>query len=132
MNIFIKDAELIFILQDFTNLVRNGRLSKSKAAFASVLNIIPIMKGLNGEVEIASKTRGMNKAIQKLVNSIEEKGVDISDRILSIAHCNAPELAKEVYDLVIEKKYNFKSIVISQTHGISTVYAQQGGVLLAY
>jgi hypothetical protein len=51
--------------------------------------------------------------------------------VLGISHCNAEEkalfLKKE-----IEKKYNFKEIKIFETRGISTVYASDGGIVIAF
>ena len=55
---------------------------------------------------------------------------DYENRVLAIAHCNCPERAEYV-KACIEKMAKFKKIVIVDTAGISSMYANDGGVILA-
>ena len=52
-------------------------------------------------------------------------------RILCITHCNCLERAFSLKEMVL-KSCCFRDIILCETHGISTVYANDGGVIAAY
>ena len=66
-----------------------------------------------------------------MVESIVKEGRDLSRRILAIAHCNCPQRAEFVKNL-IEKNLDVGEIVIIETKGVSTLYACDGGIILSY
>ena len=66
-----------------------------------------------------------------LVEVIGEQGQNLEDKVLGIAHCNALESALAFKEEVL-KRYNFKDIVIVRTGGISSVYANEGGLIIAF
>ena len=129
---YIADTETMFVLESLEALRKNGRLSKVKALVATALNIKPLM-GADSEGNIIQlgQARGVNKALQKLIDSIGEKKQDIEDRRLVIAHCNCESRAKWVKEQ-IEKVYEFAEIIIVETAGISTLYASDGGIIVAF
>ena len=129
---YIADTETMFVLESLEALRKNGRLSKVKALVATALNIKPLM-GADSEGNIIQlgQARGVNKALQKLIDSIGEKKQDIKNRRLVIAHCNCESRAKWVKEQ-IEKVYEFAEIIIVETAGISTLYASDGGIIVAF
>ena len=129
---YIADTETMFVLESLEALRKNGRLSKVKALVATALNIKPLM-GADSEGNIIQlgQARGVNKALQKLIDSIGEKKQDIKNRRLVIAHCNCESRAKWVKEQ-IEKVYEFAEIMIVETAGISTLYASDGGIIVAF
>ena len=50
--------------------------------------------------------------------------------MLAIAHCNCPKRAERVKEK-LEKLMNFKDILILDTAGISSMYANDGGIIIA-
>ena len=70
----------------------------------------------------------MNKALERMVKDMISKTKDCENRVLAIAHCNCPERAKAVKEK-IEKIAKFKKIII--TAGVSSMYANDGGVIMA-
>ena len=72
----------------------------------------------------------MAKALDYMVNEIVKRTKECEKKILSIAHCNCPERAQFVKD-TIEKVAKFKKIVIVNTAGVSSMYANEGGVILS-
>ena len=62
---------------------------------------------------------------------IGEQGQNLEDKVLGIAHCNALESALAFKEEVL-KRYNFKDIVIVRTGGISSVYANEGALIIAF
>ena len=59
-----------------------------------------------------------------------EKTPDSENRILAISHCNCPERAQYVKEC-LEKSAKFKDIFIVDTAGVSSMYANDGGVIIA-
>jgi hypothetical protein len=59
------------------------------------------------------------------------KDIDMSERTLYITHCQCPDRARFARDVVL-KKVGFKDCQILKAGGISTIYANSGGFVLAY
>lgn len=129
---FIKnDMNTLILLENVENLVKNGRMSKVAGTIATFLSIQPILYADNGDILIFDKTIGMKKAVIKLVDSIDKVCKDVKERTLVITHCNNPERASLVKQKV-EEKYNFKKIYVNEAKGLGTLYANDGGVVLAF
>lgn len=133
-NQYIKEMKTFFVLESLDNLIKAGRMSKLKGRIASALSIKPIMGSTDdGNIRLVKKARGTNKALSKLVDVIEEEGehTKFSEKILGISHVNAYERAKKLKEDIL-KKYKFKDIIIVEARGISTVYANEGGIIIAF
>ncbi|MDL2310450.1 DegV family protein [Peptostreptococcaceae bacterium OttesenSCG-928-C18] len=128
---FISNMKTYFILDKFDTLVKNGRMSKFTGTLAKALSFKPVMTAIDGEIQVHSKTRGYNKAASRLVELIGEEGSNIEDKTLIIAHCQASDRAKSIKK-DIASKYDFKDIEIVETGMLSSVYANTGGVILAF
>lgn len=128
---YIEELNTVFVLQKLDNLEKSGRLSLMQSKIASVLNINLILGANDGEIELMQKARGVKKAIEKMINMISELGGDVTQKRLVIAHCQAAEYAKMAMEKAKEK-YNFKDIIVVATRGLSSNYANAGGLILAY
>ena len=127
---YIESQDTYFVLETLETLRKAGRLTNLKAFIANTLNIKPIMGATpEGTICQLDQTRGMNKALDKMVHLMLAKVNDAENRILAISHCNCPERAKIVKDK-IEKLANFKKIIIINTAGVSSMYANDGGVIM--
>lgn len=129
---YIGHQETLFVLDNLETLRKNGRLSGVKATLVSVLNIKPVMMAtLEGTIEQCILGRGTKKALKKMVEEVGKKASDMENRIFAISHCNCPERAVLVREEV-KKLYKFKKIVIADTAGVSTMYANDGGIVIAF
>lgn len=129
---YIKEMKTFFVLESLDNLIKAGRISALKGKVASLLSIKPIMEGdSKGEISKVESVRGTKKALRRLVEVIGEKGEKFEEKILGIAHCNSLERAENFKKEVL-KRYKFKDIIIVDTKGISTVYANEGGIIIAF
>lgn len=132
VNHYIKEMKTFFILESLDNLIKSGRLSKIKGLLASALHIKPIMgEDGAGNIRQVEKVRGSTKAFKRLVEIIGEKGEKLEDKVIGIAHCNAIEKAKQLKAEILNR-YSFKDVIIVDTAGISTVYANEGGIIIAF
>ncbi len=129
---YITEMKTLFILESLDNLIKAGRIGLLKGKLATILSIFPIMKSNEkGQIDLLENIRGSKKAFNRLVDVIGEQGVRLEDRVLAIAHCNCLDKANKFKAEMIAR-YNFKDIVIFETHGISTVYANDGGLIISF
>ncbi|XCP86709.1 DegV family protein [Roseburia hominis] len=127
---YIEQQNTYFVLESLETLRKNGRLTGLKAIAATVLNIKPVCGSTpKGEICQLGQARGINKALQKMVDVIMAKLEDSEEKVLAISHCNCPERAQNVKRL-LEAKAKFKEIIILDTRGISSLYANDGGVIV--
>lgn len=132
VNDYIKGMKTFFMLETLENLVKAGRISPLIAKVTSVLNVKPIMAGTpEGGIKVHEKVIGVKRAFKRFVDVIGEETSNFEDKILGIAHCNCLEKALEFKDEVL-KKYNFKDVIIVKTAGISSTYANEGGLIIAF
>ena len=121
-----------FVLETLEVLRKNGRLSRLSATIAGALNIKPVMIGTrDGVIQKAAQARGMKKALAKMVEHMGSEGRDLTRRQFVISHCNCYERAVYVKEL-IKKHLHAEDIDIVDTNGVSSLYACDGGIIVAY
>ena len=119
-----------FTLDNLETLRKNGRLSRLKALAATVLKIKPICIGNHeGIIEQIDQARGSNKALIKMVDHIVEGTANPESKLLGISHCNCYERAVMVRDAIL-KRMHVKDVILQETGGLSTVYANDGGIIV--
>ncbi|HHV10088.1 MAG TPA: DegV family protein [Clostridiales bacterium] len=121
-----------FVLESLDTLRKNGRLSGIQAILASALNIKPVMGATpEGTICKVDQARGITKALNLMAKCVEADAVKPSEKILGIAHCNNRERAEFVKAEVL-KRIPFKDSFIVDTAGVSSLYANDGGIVVAY
>ncbi len=127
---YIENQHTYFVLENLDTLRKNGRLTGIKSLVAGALNIKPIM-GSTPEGNICQKgqSRGVKKALTKMVDFVVAEAGDARDKILAISHCNCEERAMEVKRMLLEKM-QVKSCFVVDTAGISSMYANDGGIIV--
>ncbi|MCT4586172.1 MAG: DegV family protein [Peptostreptococcaceae bacterium] len=79
INELIDKVECIFSVETLEYLKKGGRLSSTKAAIGTILNIKPILKIENGKVKQVDQARGSKKSIDKLIELMLADKPDISN-----------------------------------------------------
>lgn len=128
---FRDNLQTKFVLESLENLRKNGRLTNVAAMICNVLNIKPVMGAKEGEIIKLDQVRGITRALQRMVEYIEKDAKDVTTKILGIAHCNNRERAEFVKHEIL-KKIPFKDCIIVDTAGVSTLYANDGGIIVSY
>lgn len=132
VNNYIKEMKTFFLLESLDNLIKAGRVNKLKGVLASLLNIKPIMGAeVDGTIKLVESVRGSKQAFRRFVEVIGEQGEKLEEKIIGIAHCNCRERAEKFKEELL-KRYRFKDIIIIEMAGISTVYANDGGLVVAF
>lgn len=126
---FREKMKTYFILDNLETLRKNGRLTGVKAMVVSTLNIKPIMMGDHGVIAQKSQAIGVKKAMAKLAEILATEVKDSKSRTLMITHCNCRDRAEYMKKLLLEKT-DFKDVIIMDTAGVSSMYANDGGVIV--
>ena len=129
---FIDNMKTYFVLENYDTLKKNGRLNKVTGSLIQMLNIKLIMGADgNGEIALFEKCRGAKKMLLQLVSLIAASGKKTENENLVISHCNNPALAEELKKLITER-HTFKKIYIVPTGGLSTMYVDNKGIVMAF
>ena len=131
----IRSMHTLFVLDSLDNLVKNGRISKAVALLANVLSIRLLMSDDgHGAIKNISKARGIKGALTQMVETCRKhtEGLAAASQRLVISYCNCPERARQVRDMIREKCPAIGEIVMTPTSALSSMYANDGGVVIAY
>lgn len=129
VELFKNEMKTYFVLDNLDTFRKNGRLTGIKALGVSKLNIKPIMYALDGVVAQKSQAIGTKKALHKMADILIEEGKNLHEKVLIISHCNCIERAKLVRDRLLES-VQFKAVYIMDTMGVSSMYANDGGIIV--
>mgnify|MGYP001852343536 FL=1 len=128
---YINEMQTYFVLETLDNLRKAGRLTRVQSIVTGALHI-KLLMGATPEGEICKKGQAMSvkQALNKMVTLMADDLKHVGKR-LSIVHCNCLERAFYVKELAM-KQCRFDEILVSDTGGISTMYANDGGIVVAY
>lgn len=125
---YLKHTRLFFVLESMHNLVQNGRVSKVAAIAAGVLGIRAMgTASSEGTLEMVAKCRGDKKIISEYMRQLEQMGYQGGK--LRIAHANNLRLAEALKDAV-QKAYGTSDVMVYETRGLCSFYAEEGGILI--
>lgn len=125
---FRDEMETFFVLDNLETLRKNGRLSRVKALVASTMNIKPIMAADKGTIVQRAQGIGMRKALNKMAEFFVKEVKEGHNRLI-ISHCNARERAEAVKKAILSLRH-FDEVLILDTAGISSMYANDGGIIV--
>ena len=127
----LNSVNLLFALDRFDNLVRNGRMSKLTAFIAEKIAIKPLCYADDGEIKIKEKIRTFRGVIKRMTHYIGKMCEDTTNKICIIAHTRnetaALELKKD-----IEENYHFKEVRVMENRGLCAFYALEGGLIVTF
>ena len=120
-----------FVLESLEALRKNGRLSNLKAFVVNKLNIKPVMGSTDeGAICQLGQGRGINKALDKMIYIAVSKAKNPKNMTIAVSHCNCKKRGEYVKNELI-RKGGFKEVFLVDTAGISSLYASDGGIILA-
>ena len=128
---YISEMNTLFVLENLDTLKKAGRLTKTQALITGALRVKLVM-GSTPEGEIRKHTQALsikqalNKLVELIVRDDRHRG-----RTLCISHCLCRERADYLRALA-KKSCDFSRIILTETRGISTFYANVGGIVAAY
>jgi DegV family protein with EDD domain len=132
VNEYITHLRTFGVLQSLENLARNGRISNIKAFIGNLLHIVPIIgDNGNGEIVVKENARGTARAFARLLEMISKDCADVRNTVLSITYVNTREKAEQLKEMIVSR-FPFKDVILFEAGGLSTVYAGDRGIMIAY
>ena len=128
---FIYQMQTMFVLETLENLRKNGRLTRLQSVITGALKIKLLMGATpEGEICKLGQTLSMKQALSKMVDHMANDPAH-AGRVLAICHCNCLDRAFQVKAMA-EQRCKFTHILILEAGGITSVYANDGGIVTAY
>lgn len=127
---YIAGMHTFFVLENLDTLIKAGRMSRITGYVASAMSMRPIMTAENGEIRLYEKIRGSVRAFTRLVEVIGETCPHPEERTLAITHCGNEPRARFI--ATEARRMGFRDVVVAHTGGISSLYANAGGVVVAF
>ena len=130
MTDFIHARHTVFALSSFNNLVKNGRVSRLAGLIAGKLGIWGIGIGdSEGKIEMASKVRGSRRIIQTITDIMKQN--HFAGGQVVISHCLNPDFASQLKE-GITRVWNNARVMLTETNGLCSFYAERNGLIVAY
>lgn len=128
---YIAEMNTLFVLENLDNLRKAGRLSKVQSLITGALHVKLVM-GATPEGEICKHAQALSvkQALTKLV-AIMAQDDHHQGKTLCITHCFCRERA-ETLAILAKKSCDFSNVIITETRGLSSYYANEGGIIAAY
>lgn len=120
-----------FLLQDLGNLVKNGRLSKMAGKMLTAINV-KLICGDDGEGEIKKygMAMGTKRGLQEMAHLPHHDKMP-KENLIFISHVfNETDM---VYlKNILDTKFGYTNIITCQMRGLSSLYAADKGIVMAY
>ncbi|NHJ49911.1 MAG: DegV family protein, partial [Asgard group archaeon] len=121
VSIWLDQVHFAGIMHTLENLVRTGRVPKTKKFMADFFKVKPIVKLVDGQVSVMGKIRANEDLIIKQMKKFGRLAIEHmngeSDYVL-IGHTRWLDAAQQVADFIAEHNPNKKNIIIQETGAI--------------
>ena len=128
---FCQEMQTLFVLESLENLRKNGRLTGLQSVVTSALRI-KLLMGATPEGQICKKGQAMSmkQALSKMAE-LMAKDPGHQGKLLVVTHCDCLERAFQLKEMV-RGSCGFSDVFVCEAGGVSTVYANDGGIVAAY
>ena len=120
-----------FTLENFDNLVKNGRMAPLTGMLLQSLGIRVIADGTpEGTIHVAKKARGAEHTY-KAIAQLMADSKDCTGSHVILCHCQNPAGAERLRS-VIQERLPVASVEILDCHGLTSFYAMNQGLIICY
>jgi DegV family protein with EDD domain len=103
LEVFSKSINSYFCPLSLDNLIKGGRMGKLKGAFASILEVKPILTLRKGEISLYKKARKWEQAKEAIINAIKKDTAGHEDIVISVGDVDAANEADSIYWRLIDE-----------------------------
>ena len=120
-----------FTLENFDNLIKNGRMRPIVGTLLHTLGIHVIAEATEeGTIRVADKARGVNKTY-RAITSLMAKSKDCTDAEVVISHCENLEGAMALKRQILAD-LPVKQVDLLSCRGLTSFYAMEKGLIVGY
>lgn len=124
LNELAPKSRVAFALDKLEYLKKGGRLSGAQAAIGTLLNIKPIIYITEGRLEILDKTRGMKKALTRMIKYVQEEGFN-KDELFAIGTVKDFENLAE-FEGMVKGELNVDEYLLAEVGTVVATYSGPG------
>lgn len=125
LNEMKKDMHTFIAIDDWTNVIKGGRVSNWKGSLAQMLNIKPTLHlTRGGEIHVKDKARGRKKQLANVLDFIEETGKDLRGQTIYMLHSIAPQAELDSMLEQLTARFQPKEVVI---YRLGPIMGSHGG-----
>lgn len=132
---YVRHLRTFFVLEDLSNLLKNGRLLKAAGRVATMIKLCPLMgEDGEGQIKLVSPSLGIERSIRKLLDTVAHFTEDAKEHSvrLMLGFCNCLPRAEKVKERLLKKCPALKEVLLVPTGALSTMYANDGGIVVAF
>lgn len=128
VNSLREKAKLYFLVDTLEFLQKGGRIGKASSLIGSLLNIKPLLTLREGEVHPFEKVRGQSKALDRLVNIVEQLPSTGLEKVhCGIVHSQSLEIAEKVKKILVNN-LGLAEITISEIGAVVGTHVGPGAI----
>lgn len=129
---FMRDRmEYIFAVGSLDMLKRGGRISTAQAVMGKLLNVKPILQFKDGVIVPYDKVRGEKGIINKMIETMKERGHDIGNQIIGLNYAGDTDICMRLRD-EIAAEFGVKEFVISEIGAVIGAHVGTGTVAVFF
>lgn len=128
----LKDKVVLLAMVDTLEyLHKGGRLSKSSAILGSLLKFKPVITLKDGVIRVVGKERGVNKAITKILDTVDEYGEIDRDYPIHLGF-TAEDSTCTILKDKLEEKYGIKDMIMFPVGCVVGTHVGPGACVITY
>lgn len=127
IKVFVNHIEHVFTITDLNWIIKGGRIGKAQGMIGNMLDIKPILDVNDGAMEVIKKVRGKKKALNTVVDILEERSKKFPDQIIGISHADDLKTAEELIEL-IRRRLGTKEFIVNKIGSVLGCHLGIGGV----
>lgn len=125
--------EHIFTVDDLEYLKRGGRISKAQAFVGTLLKVKPLLHVDDGKLVPLEKIRGSKKVLSRMLELMEERGLDLTNQTIGISHGDDLERAEQLSKMIQDKfSVSENQIVIEMVGSVIGAHSGPGTIALFF
>jgi DegV family protein with EDD domain len=125
------NSGILFMVDTLEFLHRGGRIGGAQRFLGTALNFKPILEIQDGAIEALERVRTKRKALDRLMELIEERIDGRKPVYLSSIHANAAETAEEVLEQLAARVKPVETAITEVSPAIGT-HTGPGAIVLSY
>lgn len=128
---YASHMEHIFTVDDLKYLFRGGRVSRTSAFVGSLLKIKPLLHVDQGKLVPIEKIRGSKRVLGRMIEVMEERGVDFDKQTIGISHGDDLATAEKLATM-IKDKFPVKDVLIENVGAVIGAHSGPGTIALFF
>lgn len=123
-------TDVVFAVDTLEFLHKGGRIGGAKRFLGSMLNIKPILEMKDGAIDAIDQVRTHRRALDRLIELIEEKAGGETPLRMAIMHSNVPDQAASLLEEV-RGKFNPEEIYLAELSPVIGTHVGPGTLSIA-